>query len=133
LTDIRQTFYNVNSLSNLFTNVTGDTILKLSKEITSCTQIWICNKHSESCEFEPCSWQGVLDTTLCDKVCLWLATGRWFSRDTPVSSTSKTERQDIAEILLKVALSTITGTDCIGSCKSIYHTIATTTAPIQIL
>ena len=21
------------------------------------------------CEFEPCSWQGVLDTTLCDKVC----------------------------------------------------------------
>ena len=22
-----------------------------------------------SCEFEPRSWQGVLDTTLCDKVC----------------------------------------------------------------
>jgi len=21
---------------------------------------------------------GVLDTTLCDKVCQWLATGRWF-------------------------------------------------------
>jgi hypothetical protein len=21
------------------------------------------------CEFEPCSWRGVLDTTLCDKVC----------------------------------------------------------------
>jgi hypothetical protein len=22
-----------------------------------------------SCEFESCSWRGVLDTTLCDKVC----------------------------------------------------------------
>ena len=25
----------------------------------------------------------VLDTTLCDQVCLWLATGRWFSPGTP--------------------------------------------------
>ena len=25
--------------------------------------------HHISCEFEPCSLQGVLDTTLCDKVC----------------------------------------------------------------
>jgi hypothetical protein len=24
-------------------------------------------------------WRGVLDTTLCDKVCRWLATGQWFS------------------------------------------------------
>jgi hypothetical protein len=36
--------------------------------------------------------QGVLCTTLCDKVCQWLATGRWFS---PVSSTYKTDRHDI--------------------------------------
>jgi hypothetical protein len=35
-----------------------------------------------------------------------LAHGRWFSPDTPVSSTTKTGRQDIAEILLKVALKT---------------------------
>ena len=21
------------------------------------------------CEFEPCSWRGILDTTLCDNVC----------------------------------------------------------------
>ena len=33
-----------------------------------------------------------------------LADGRWFSPDTPVSSTTKTGRHDIAEILLKVAL-----------------------------
>jgi hypothetical protein len=28
-------------------------------------------------------------TTLCDKVCQWLATGRWFSPGPPVSSTNK--------------------------------------------
>ena len=30
-----------------------------------------------------------------------LAHGRWFSPDTPASSTTKTGRHDIAEILLK--------------------------------
>jgi hypothetical protein len=43
-------------------------------------------------------------TTLCDKVCQWLATDRWFS---PVSFTNKTDCHDITEILLKVALNTI--------------------------
>jgi hypothetical protein len=33
-----------------------------------------------------------------------LAHGRWFSPDTPASSTTKTGRHDLAEILLKVAL-----------------------------
>jgi hypothetical protein len=51
--------------------------------------------------------RGVLDTTLCDKVYQWLATGRWFSPGTPVSSTNKTDRHDITEILLKVALTII--------------------------
>jgi hypothetical protein len=37
-----------------------------------------------------------------------IAAGRWFSPDTPVSSTNKTYRHDISEILLQVALSTIT-------------------------
>jgi len=36
-----------------------------------------------------------------------LAYGVWFSPDTPASSTTKTGRHDIAEILLKVALNTI--------------------------
>ena len=47
------------------------------------------------------------DAKLCDKVCQWLATGRWFSPGTPVSSTNKTDRHDITETLLKVALSMI--------------------------
>ena len=46
-------------------------------------------------------------TSLCDKVCQWLATSRWFSPGTPVSSTNNTDRHDITEILLKVALNTI--------------------------
>ena len=41
-------------------------------------------------------------TTLCDKICQWLATGQWFS---PGSSPNKTE------ILLKVALNTIKQTN----------------------
>jgi len=36
-----------------------------------------------------------------------LAHGQWFSPGTPASSTTKSGRHDIAEILLKVALSTI--------------------------
>jgi len=47
-------------------------------------------------------------TTLCDKVGQWLATGRWFSPGLPVSSTNKTDHQDMTEILLNVALNIIT-------------------------
>jgi hypothetical protein len=39
-----------------------------------------------------------------DEVYQLLAHGRWFSPGTPASSTTKTGRHDIAEILLKVAL-----------------------------
>jgi hypothetical protein len=35
-----------------------------------------------------------------------LAHGPWFSPGTPASSTTKTGRHDISEILLKVALNT---------------------------
>jgi hypothetical protein len=55
-----------------------------------------------------CSWRGVLDITLCDKVCLRLAAGQWFSPSTLVSSTSKTNHHNITEILLKVVLNIIT-------------------------
>jgi hypothetical protein len=42
-----------------------------------------------------------------DKVDQLLAHGQLFSPGTPASSTTKTGRHDIAEILLKVALNTI--------------------------
>jgi hypothetical protein len=41
-----------------------------------------------------------------DKVYQLLAHDRWFSPGTPASSTTKTGRHDITEILLKVALNT---------------------------
>ena len=43
-------------------------------------------------------------TATSDKVYQLLAHGRWFSPGTAASSTTKTGRHDIAEILLKVAL-----------------------------
>ena len=53
---------------------------------------------------ESCSWRGVLNMSLCDQVCqlggfLWIL---------PVSYTNKTDCREITEILLKVALNTIT-------------------------
>ena len=60
--------------------------------------------HNWSCEFEPRWWWGVLDTTLCDKVGQWLATGLWFSPSTPFSSNNKTDHHDITEILSKSSI-----------------------------
>ena len=55
--------------------------------------------------------RGVLDTTLCDKVCQWPPAGQWFSPGTTVSSTNRTDPHDITEILLKVALNNINQTN----------------------
>ena len=41
---------------------------------------------------------------LCDKVCQWLAAGRWFSPD---SSSNKTDHHVITKKMLKMALNTI--------------------------
>ena len=72
------------------------------------------------------SWRGVLYATLYDNVGQWLGTDRWFSSGTSVSSTNKTDRQDIFEILLKVALNIINlkPNEMVISCLSvyIYHT-----------
>jgi hypothetical protein len=75
----------------------------------------------------------VLDTTLCDQVCQWLSAGWWFTQSTPVSSTTKTDHHDIAEILLEVGLNTITLTPdnltfiLLRILVLNYHTIMTTT------
>ena len=59
--------------------------------------------HHWSCESESHSWWGVLDTTLCDKVCQWLAT--------PIKLTT---------ILLKVTFNAITLTH---KCITILYSI----------
>ena len=56
--------------------------------------------------------RGVLNEALCDQVCQWLAACRWFSPSTLVSSTNKTDRHNITEILLKVALSGVIHHNC---------------------
>ena len=61
--------------------------------------------------------RGVLDTALCDKDCQWLDTAlcdkdcQWLATGPTVSSTNNTDRHDITEILLKVALNTIKQTN----------------------
>ena len=65
--------------------------------------------HHWCCEFESRLGRGV--TTLCDKVCQWLATSRWFSPGPPVSFTNKTDCHDITEILMKVTLYNIKQTN----------------------
>ena len=62
-------------------------------------RFWQIGQHvhtfNANCEFESYSWRGVLDTTLCDKVCRW---------GIPVSSINKTHCHDITVIILKMAL-----------------------------
>jgi hypothetical protein len=78
---------------------------------------WIYNYLCNQCLSPLTLWvriplrRGVLDTTLCDKVCQWLMAGWWFSPSTPVSSTDKTDHHDITKILLKVVFSTIKQTN----------------------
>ena len=68
----------------------------------SCIYNYLCNQ----CLSTLTLWarikprRGVFDTILCDIVCQWLSTGLWFSSGTLVSSTNKTDRHDITEILL---------------------------------
>ena len=62
----------------MITTTTAVTVVHI---VVSVTQFWICIKFR-----------------------IW---NRWFSPGTPVSSTNKTDRHDIAELFLKVALKTI--------------------------
>ena len=77
---------------------------------------WIYNYLCNQCLSPLTLWvwiplrRGVLDTTLCDKVCQCLTTVWWFSPGIPVSPTNKTNCHDKTEILLKVALNTINQT-----------------------
>ena len=71
---------------------------------------WIYNYLCNQCLSPLMLWVRISNrarcTTLCDKVCQWLATVLWFSPGPSVSSTNKTDRQDITEILWTVALET---------------------------
>ena len=63
-----------------------------------------------------------------NNVCQLLAHGLWFSPCTPASSTTRTGRHDIAEILLKVVLkhqkSNQSLVICVAFCRSLYVLLA---------
>jgi len=92
--------------------------------LNECTGSWIYNYICNQCLSPLKFWvriplrRGVLNTTLCDKVCQWLVTGWWFSPGTSVSFTNKTDFHHITEILLKKAFNIITLTLLITFCKS---------------
>ena len=73
---------------------------------------WIYNYLCNQCLSSVMLWVRIsiraMCTTLCDKVCQTLATGRWFSPGPLVSSTNKTDRYDIAKLLLKMVSDIIT-------------------------
>ena len=58
-------------------------------------------------ETQVCHRSYIIAATASDKVYQLLAYGLWFSPGTPASSTTKTGRHDIVDILLKVSLNTI--------------------------
>ena len=59
-----------------------------------------------------------------DKVYQLHAHARWFSPGTPASSTSKTVRHDIPEILLKVAFKTITSNSYYFICNNTWSQVS---------
>jgi len=76
--------------------------------------IWIYSYLCNQCLSPLMLWVWILIrarcTTLCDKVCQWLATGRWLSPGPPpIKLTTR-----ITEILLKVTLNTIKQTNIIA-------------------
>ena len=56
-------------------------------EFTNTCAIVSC--HHLSCEFQPHSWRGVPDKTICDQVCQWLPTDLWISLGSPISAMYK--------------------------------------------
>ena len=85
------------------THFITEMLLKVALNVNTQGQSWswsylswiynyLCNQYQSPLTL----WMQILfrhgahDTTLCDKDYQWLATGRWFSLCTPVSSTNKT-------------------------------------------
>ena len=55
--------------------------------------------HFLSVRFDSVRDWGVLDTTLRNIVCQWVASGRWFSPDTHVASSNGTDHHNTTEIV----------------------------------
>ena len=76
-----------------------DTVMEPSWSYGSYIYNYLCNQCMSPLKFESSSWRGVLDATLCNKICQW--------QFSPVSSYNGTDCHDITEMWLKVALNTL--------------------------
>jgi hypothetical protein len=68
---------------------------------------WFTSCVMTSCVFDSYIYLTINERLNGHEFVKWLATGRWISPCTTVSSTNKSDRHDIAEKLLKVELNTI--------------------------
>ena len=108
-------YYLVLNLFYFFTGDEGDNLLPCSKlilfftgdegdNLLPCFKLILFFTGDEGDNLLPCSKLILFFTAVSDQVYQFLAHGWWFSLGTPASSTTKTGRHDIAEILLKVAI-----------------------------
>ena len=112
---VKNQFY-LYSLWNKQENIASQRLIFPPKchHVRDCMVVWFITTYAISayhhwcCEFEPCSGGMFSIQHYVIKVCLWLVADRWISPGTLVSSTNKTDCHNITEILLKVALNTIT-------------------------
>ena len=94
------------------TNMMSKHIMTLGPSCLWLYGCWIYNYLCNQCLSSLTLWvrtllmRDQLDTTLCDKVCLWLAAGQWFSLGILVSSTNITDCYNLTEMMLKMALNT---------------------------
>jgi steroid 5-alpha reductase family enzyme len=57
--------------------------------VGSATTYAISAYHHSNYKFDSCSWWGVIDTTLHDKVCKWIAAGQVLWCPSPMKMTAK--------------------------------------------
>ena len=101
-----------NDLSNVFFRLQRAMLHSRQMIYASLTKgDWIYNYLCNQCLSPLMLWVRnsirAMRTTLWDRVCQWLATVGWFPSSPPASSTNKTDRHDITEILVKMALNTV--------------------------
>ena len=118
----------------LYMHTEGDCRGHYHMKVGFTTTCAIIACHHWGCEFEPSSWRGVLDATLCDKVCRLFTTGRWSSpirvlQFPPPIKLTMLYWVHLAWVGFMLTALVLMWTDCIGRWKSNYMYHMTTMTP----